>query len=54
MAAPASLVRAGHVSSLHAVTRELAEMRATLLRVGDDTPQVRLSVFPLVAACADR
>jgi glucose-6-phosphate dehydrogenase assembly protein OpcA len=53
MAAP-SMVRAGHATSLHAVTRELAEMRATLLRAGDDTRSVRLSVFTLIAACADR
>ncbi|HEV7466370.1 MAG TPA: glucose-6-phosphate dehydrogenase assembly protein OpcA [Candidatus Dormibacteraeota bacterium] len=48
------LLRAQHVSGLHAVTRELAEMRASLLRAGDDTRSVRLSVLTLVVACADR
>ncbi len=48
------LLRAQHVSGLHAVTRELAEMRASLLRAGDETRGVRLSVLTLVVACADR
>ena len=48
------MVRSGHVSGLHAVTRALAEMRASMLRPGDDTRGVRLSVLTLVVACADR
>ena len=51
--AAGGVIRAGHVSGLHAVTRELAAMRAALLRTGDEAHGVRLSVLTLVAACAD-
>jgi glucose-6-phosphate dehydrogenase assembly protein OpcA len=54
MAATSGVVRSGHVSGLHAVTRELAEMRASMLRPGDEAHGVRLSVLTLVVACADR
>jgi glucose-6-phosphate dehydrogenase assembly protein OpcA len=47
------VVRAGHASGLHAVTRELAELRTALLRTGEETRGVRLSVLTLVVACTD-
>jgi glucose-6-phosphate dehydrogenase assembly protein OpcA len=52
--ATGGVIRAGHASGLHAVSRELAELRAALLRTGDETRGVRLSVLTLVVACADR
>jgi glucose-6-phosphate dehydrogenase assembly protein OpcA len=52
--ATGGMVRAGHASGLHAVTRTLAEMRASMLKAGDETRSVRLSVLTLVVACADR
>jgi glucose-6-phosphate dehydrogenase assembly protein OpcA len=53
-ASPDGVVRGGHVSGLHAVTRELSEMRMAMLRAGSENRGVRLSVLTLVAACADR
>jgi glucose-6-phosphate dehydrogenase assembly protein OpcA len=52
--ATGGVIRAGHASGLHAVSRELAELRTTLLRTGGEARGVRLSVLTLVVACADR
>jgi glucose-6-phosphate dehydrogenase assembly protein OpcA len=53
VATTGGLLRAGHASGLHAVSRELAEMRSAVLRTGDEGRMVRLSVLTLVVACAD-
>jgi len=50
----ATLIRGGHVSSLHALSAELSELHREMLRTGhDEVRPVRTAVLTLVAVCTD-
>lgn len=49
-----TLIRGGHVSSLHAVSAELSELHREMLRAGhDEVRPVRMAVLTLVAVMAE-
>ncbi len=53
-AAEPVVVRGAHVSTLHALSAELAELHREMLRTGhDDVRPVRTAVLTLVAVCTD-